>query len=321
MTHCQYLGWDEVETNAKPWYHDIIRYLEKGVYLDGVTENDKRTLRRLASSFFLSGMILYKRSVDMTLLHCIDDQEAKEIMEEVHEGTFGTHTNDHALAQKILRVGYYWTKMESDCYQHMKRCMKCQICADNIHAAPSALHNLTSLWAFSMHRHRFILVAIDYFTKWVEVASYPSVTKNVVVKFINKDIICRYDLPVHIITDNGTNLNNKMITNLCEQLKICHHNYTPYRLKMNGAVKAANKNIKKIVQKMVVTYKYWHDIIHRGNPYSLVNGTKVVLLIEVEIPSLKVLVEVKLEEAEWIQNQLDQLNLIDKKWLTALCHE
>ncbi|RDX88746.1 hypothetical protein CR513_29616, partial [Mucuna pruriens] len=54
----------------------------------------------------------------------------------------------------------------------------------------------------------------------------------------------------HIITDNGTNLNNKMMTELCEQFQIRHHNSTPYRPKMNGAVEAANKNIKKIVQKM-----------------------------------------------------------------------
>ncbi|RDY01766.1 Retrovirus-related Pol polyprotein from transposon 17.6, partial [Mucuna pruriens] len=80
---------DKVEVDAKPWYYDINRYLEKGVYIEGV---------RLASRFFLSGTILYKRSTYMTLLRCIDDWEAKEIMEEVHEGTFGTRLNGHALA-------------------------------------------------------------------------------------------------------------------------------------------------------------------------------------------------------------------------------
>ena len=47
-----------------------------------------------------------------------------------------------------------------------------------------------------------------------------------------------------------------MMSKLCEEFKIRHHNSTPYRPKMNGTVEAANKNIKKIVQKMVVTYKY-----------------------------------------------------------------
>ena len=60
--------------------------------------------------------------------------------------------------------------------------------------------------------HRFILVAIDYFTKWVKAASFASVTKNVVARFIKKNLICRYGIQERIITDNGTNLNNTMIT-------------------------------------------------------------------------------------------------------------
>src|ERR1051325_5999221 len=72
--------------------------------------------------------------------------------------------------------------------------------------------------------HRFILVAIDYFTMWVEAASFASVTKNVVARFIKHNLICRYDTPERIITDNGSNLNNKMITELCTQFKIKHQN-------------------------------------------------------------------------------------------------
>lgn len=182
--------------------------------------------------------------------------------------------------------------------------------------------------------HRFILVAIDYFTKWVEAASYANVTKNVVVKFIKRELICRYGLPSKIITDNATNLNNKMMDELCATFKIQHHNSSPYRPKMNGAVEAANKNIKKIIQKMVITYKDWHEMLpfalhgYRtsvrtstgATPFSLVYGMEAVLPIEVEIPSLRVLMEAKLEESEWIQTRFDQLNLIEEKRLAALCH-
>ena len=62
--------------------------------------------------------------------------------------------------------------------------------------------------------HRFILVAVDYFTKWAEAASVASVTKNVVARFIKQNLICRYGIPERIITDNGTNLNNTIITAL-----------------------------------------------------------------------------------------------------------
>jgi len=103
---------------------------------------------------------------------------------------------------------------------------------------------------------------------------------------------------------------------------------------MNGAVEAANKNIKKIIQKMMVTYRDWHEILpfalhgyHTSirtstgaTLYSLVYGMEAVLPIEVEIPSLRVLREAMLDEAEWVQARFDQLNLIEEKRLIALCH-
>ena len=71
-----------------------------------------------------------------------------------------------------------------------------------------------------------------------------------ICRFIKKEIICRYGIPKKIISDNATNLNNKMMEQICEQFKIKHHNFAPYRPKMNGAVKVVNKNVKKIVAKM-----------------------------------------------------------------------
>ena len=81
----------------------------------------------------------------------------------------------------------------------------------------------------------------------MEVASYATVTKQVVVRFIKNNLICRYRVPSRIITDNGSNFNNKMMTILFEEFKIVHHNSSPYRPKMNGVVEAFNKNIKKII--------------------------------------------------------------------------
>lgn len=158
--------------------------------------------------------------------------------------------------------------MEVDCFRHVQTCHKCQIYADRIHVPLVSLNGISSLWPFAMwgidviscieptalNEHRFILVVIDYFTKWVEAASYTNVTKQVVARFLKHDIICRYGIPNKIITDNGSNLNNKMMKELCQSFKIEHHNSSPYRPKMNETVEAANKNIKKIVQKMVKTY-------------------------------------------------------------------
>ena len=81
----------------------------------------------------------------------------------------------------------------------------------------------------ALNGHRFILVAIDYFSKWIEAMSYTTVTARNVVKFIRRDIIARYGAPETIITDNGSNLNNKLVDDLFEEFKIKHMNSSPYR--------------------------------------------------------------------------------------------
>ena len=105
----------------------------------------------------------------------------------------------------------------------------------------------------ALNGHEYILVAIDYFTKWVEATSYKSVTQATVARFLKHNIICHYSVPGKLITDNGTNINGKMIQQLCQQFKIEHRNLVPYRPQMNGAVEATNKNIKKIFVKMTDT--------------------------------------------------------------------
>lgn len=98
------------------------------------------------------------------------------------------------MAKKILRVGYYWMTMETDCFKYIKKCHKFQIYTDKVHVPATPLNVLTAPWSFSMwgidiirmiepkaaNGYRFILVAIDYFTKWIEVASYTNVTRQVI---------------------------------------------------------------------------------------------------------------------------------------------
>ena len=131
--------------------------------------------------------------------------------------------------------------------------------------------------------------------------------------------------PERVITDNSANLNNKMVTALCTRFKIKHSNSSPYRPRMNGAVEAAN-NVQKLIQKMTVMYKDWHEMLpfafhdYRtsvrtstgATPFSLVYGMEAILPVEVQIPSLRIMKEAGLDEEERIQTRLDQINLIEE---------
>ena len=71
-----YCNFIEEEVDGKPWYFDIKRYLQSREHPNSASENDKRMLRMLASSFILDGDVLYKRNHDMMLLRCVDAKEA-----------------------------------------------------------------------------------------------------------------------------------------------------------------------------------------------------------------------------------------------------
>ncbi|RVW78289.1 hypothetical protein CK203_055765 [Vitis vinifera] len=221
------------------------------------------------------------------LLLCLDRASADRVMREVHAGVYGPHMGGHMLARKIMRTGYFWLTMETDCCQFVQRCPECQIHGDLIHVPPSELHALTSPWPFSVwgidiigkisskssSGHEFILVAIDYFTKWVEAGF-------------------RYS--------------------------IRHHRSTAYKPQTNGAVEAANKNIKRILRKMVKTSRDWSEKLpftlwaYRtsfrtstgATPYSLVYGMEAVLPVEIEMGSLRVALEQQIPETDWAQARL-----------------
>ncbi|XP_070043806.1 uncharacterized protein [Nicotiana tomentosiformis] len=104
---------------------------------------------------------------------------------------------------------------------------------------------------------------------------------------------------------------------------------------MNGAVEASNKNIKKILKKMVDNHKQWHEKLPfsllgyhtmvrtstEATPYLLVYGTEAVIPAEVEIPSLRIIQKAELSDAEWIRSHYEQWALIDGKRMNAVCHD
>ena len=71
--------------------------------------------------FFLNGEVLYKKGKVQILLTCVDANEAKKIVHEIHEGVYGTHASEHVMARQIMRVEYYWITLESDCINYIRK--------------------------------------------------------------------------------------------------------------------------------------------------------------------------------------------------------
>ena len=182
--------------------------------------------------------------------------------------------------------------------------------------------------------HEFILVAIDYFTKWVEEAtSYAKLNAAKVATFIRSHIICRYGVPHELISDRGVHFRGEVDT-LLQRYGIQHHRSSAYRPQTNGAVEAANKNIKRILRKMIETSRDWSEKFPFAlwayrtsfrtsigvSPYFLVYGMEAVLPVEIEMGSLRVTLKQQISEAEWVQSRLDQLSQLYERRLRAADH-
>ena len=150
------------------------------------------------------------------------------------------------------------------------------------------------------------------------------------VRFIENNIVCQYGVPQEIISDNGSHFKGNVWT-IVELYNIEHHKSSPYWPWIKEVVEAAKKNI---LTKMVVTYKDWVEklpfalwgyrtsirALIGATPHSLVYSSEAVLPIEVKIQSLRVLVETKVLEEDWVKQRYEQLVLINKKRDRAQYH-
>ena len=168
-----------IEEEGVPWYYDIRKFLELGVYLDNDDKRECHLIRMMVMQYILCRFQLYRRSYDVIHLHCLKKEEVERVMEEVHQGICGLHMNGRMLAKKILRMENYWNTMETDYVDFVKICHDCQTHTNLNHVPPSELYSMTSPWPLSVwgidvigriaskvsNGHEYIIVAIYYFTK------------------------------------------------------------------------------------------------------------------------------------------------------------
>ena len=95
---------------------------------------------------------------------------------------------------------------------------------------------------------KYLVVGIDYFTKWVEVEPLAKITQQNVKNLILKSIICRIRVPRVLLSDNGRQFDNTLFRNFCEQFGIKNHYSSPSHPQANGQAKVANQSLLKIIK-------------------------------------------------------------------------
>ncbi|KAL2237087.1 UNVERIFIED_CONTAM: hypothetical protein Sindi_0900400 [Sesamum indicum] len=204
------------------WKEEIVNFLTNGA----VPENQKeaKALREKASRFVMMDGELYKRGFSLPLLKCLTPEEGNYVLREIHEGICGNHIGGKALAGKALRQGFFWPTMLSDAH---------------------GLWNMDLVGPFpqATGQRKFLIVAVDYFTKWVEAEPLAKISEKEVIKFLWKNIICRFGIPRALISDNGTQFSGNKLKDWCKGFAIKQFFKSVSNPQANGQTEVTNRTI------------------------------------------------------------------------------
>ncbi|GAB2290272.1 hypothetical protein Dimus_038097 [Dionaea muscipula] len=256
-------------------------------------------------------------------------------MEEIHESSCGSHQAGSTLAKKIRRQGYFWPQLERDTSEYVRRCPICQKFARKQHSPSRPLTSIASAWPFAIWgidiqgpypiapgEKKFLIVAVDYFTKWVEAESTSKITGADIEAFLWKFIICRFGVPRAVIIDNGTQFEDKKFKDLCREYEIDHRYASVAYPQSNGQVKVTNKTLvnglKTRVSKakgnwiielptILWSYRTTPRAATGGTPFSLAFGVEAVVPVEIGIHSYRIKHFSEKSNDSELRNHLDAL--------------
>ena len=226
--------------------------------------NEKEAARKVkvrAVRFVLIKDVMYKRGFSRLYLRCLGNEEADYVMREVHEGICENHSGSRSLVHKLVRAGYYWPTMQADVEAYVRACDKCQRFSNIIRKPTEELTPMMAPWPFAqwgldimgpfpsaIQQLKFLVVGIDYFTKWVEVGALATITEKNIRSFIWRCIICKFGIPRVLVLDNGKQFDNDSFWDFCSQLGIRNHYFSFAHPQANGQVEVTNQSLLKIIK-------------------------------------------------------------------------
>jgi hypothetical protein len=314
-----------VITTKPPWYADVENYLAAGKLPAHLSSRERKLIIQRSARFTWIGGYLFHTGADLQIRRCVRDDEIYDILKAGHDEPCGGHFADRRTGHKILQMGYYWPSIFRDAKKYVQTCDSCQRMgkpgqADEIPLKAQVVAEPFERWALDFvgpfnpksNQKAYILVAMDYMTKWVEAEALPNATEEVVIKFIFK-LFVRYGLPREVITDGGSQFTAHRITTTLDNYHIKHRVTSPYHPQENGQVESTNKVLEAILTKTVSTNRQnWATELPNAlwayrttwrnttgySPYHLVYGKEPIFPIEFEIKTLRMAQEIGLDLTE-----------------------
>ncbi|KAH9723597.1 hypothetical protein KPL70_007175 [Citrus sinensis] len=252
-----------MSVNVVPWFADIVNYLATGQIPEHWAKQDRTKFLSKVKDFFWDDPYLFKYCADQIIRRCVPDNEIQSVISFCHEQACGGHFSAKKTATKILQCGFYWPTLFHDAYIFCSLCDRCQrmgsISKRNMMPLnPILVIEIFDVWGIDFMGpfppscgYQYILVAVDYVSKWVEATPCKTNDHRVVVKFLKSNILSRFGFPRTIISDGSTHFCNKPFKTLLNKYSITHKVATPYHPQTSGQVEISNREIKQILEKTV----------------------------------------------------------------------
>jgi hypothetical protein len=225
--------------------------------------------------YTLKNGILYRivhRDDRVWLLLVIPAQLQKEVLQQAHDdsGHFGIARTYDRIHEK-----YFWPNCLSDVVRYCSTCESCQM-KKNPQTRPGGFlqpipvqgpfHTIgidyCGPFTTSRRRNKYLLVAVDHLTKWVEAKAVPAATAANAAHFVMERIILRHGAPACILSDRGSHFVNSLLKNLLDLLGIAHSTTTSYNPQANGLTERMNKTLSIAISHYVSSdHKDWDELV------------------------------------------------------------
>jgi hypothetical protein len=202
--------------------------LDASKLLHHLNPKERQSIFRKSEIFsWIDDWLFYTNPLLMNKI-CVQEGKVHEILKSCHDGPYGSHLADKRTKKKELHQGYYCPTLFKDSKDYMKRCYSCQCMGRPVRSYESMLRLQMVLqpfekWAIAFvgpinspsFWHSYILVCMDYVTKWMEEKSLSTTIEWEVVEFIHEEICVRFKIPREIVNDRGNHFTSWLIRYIC----------------------------------------------------------------------------------------------------------